>query len=295
MMPPQLAGVIVARRFAQYKDQPGILYHFPKERYLDVVSSLVGCPVAIYEPKRGGTSPNSVSGGRSAYVAGATLGRIIEDPLDVTHAYVETLDYVEFGHPVSVGDARIPGKSLQTAVRAFPAYVVEPILRAGLGAHEAIWPVAIREGLVDDRLPPDVELRDVVSVMQNRVVRDRSFRLRVVEQAYEGRCAISRLRLTNGYGRAEVDAAHIRPVTDGGPDSTRNGIALTKTLHWAFDRGLMSIHDDGRVITVERGLDGPLRALLPADGMILRPKSLADWPHPAFLAWHRANVFKGAG
>lgn len=288
-----IAGVIVARRYAQYRDEPGRLYHFPKRRYLDFVRRLVGCPVAIYEPRRGGLSSASGTGGRSAYVACATLGRIIDDPLDSEHAYVETLDFVEFASPVSADEASVPAKSLQSAVRVLPLETIEPILRAGLGALQPLWSGAVREGLVDDSIPELVRLRDVRSIMQSRVVRDRNFRLRVVEQAYDGRCAISRLRLTNGYGRAEVDAAHIRPVKDGGPDSATNGIALTKTLHWAFDRGLISLTDDGRLLKVERGLDGPLVALLPKDGAILQPESALDRPHPSFLAWHRSNVFKG--
>jgi putative restriction endonuclease len=39
------------------------------------------------------------------------------------------------------------------------------------------------------------------------------------------------LRIFNGSGRAEVQAAHIRPVADNGPDSVRNGLALSSTIH----------------------------------------------------------------
>jgi putative restriction endonuclease len=38
-------------------------------------------------------------------------------------------------------------------------------------------------------------------------------------RAYDERCAISGLRLSNGGGRAEVEAAHIRPVEHNGADS----------------------------------------------------------------------------
>jgi len=33
-------------------------------------------------------------------------------------------------------------------------------------------------------------------------------------------------------------------VEHRGPDSVRNGIALSGTVHWMFDRGLLSIDDD---------------------------------------------------
>ena len=46
------------------------------------------------------------------------------------------------------------------------------------------------------------------------------------------RCAVSGLRLIKGGRRPEVLAAHIMP--DNGPDTVRNGIALSGTVHWLF-------------------------------------------------------------
>ncbi len=45
-------------------------------------------------------------------------------------------------------------------------------------------------------------------------------------RAYDERCAITGLKLINGRGRAEVAAAHIRPVEASGPDIVSNGCAL---------------------------------------------------------------------
>ncbi len=69
-----LAGILVTRRYATYKDQPGRLYHYPKRLYESVVQSLRGCLVLTYEPRRGGTSETSMSGGRSAFTGFAFLG-----------------------------------------------------------------------------------------------------------------------------------------------------------------------------------------------------------------------------
>jgi hypothetical protein len=57
-----------------------------------------------------------------------------------------------------------------------------------------------------------------------------------VLHAYGARCAVTGWKLINGGGRAEAQAAHIRPVERGGPDSVQNGIALSGTAHWMFDR-----------------------------------------------------------
>ena len=54
------------------------------------------------------------------------------------------------------------------------------------------------------------------------------------------------LKIINGGGRAEVQAAHIRPIAHHGPDSIRNDPALSGTVHWMFDRGLLTVDDDYR-------------------------------------------------
>ena len=63
-----------------------------------------------------------------------------------------------------------------------------------------------------------------------RSARDRNFQITVL-RVYEKRFAITGLRLINGGGRAEVEAAHIRPVEYNGPDIIKNGIALSGTAH----------------------------------------------------------------
>src|SRR5437016_4011429 len=75
------------------------------------------------------------------------------------------------------------------------------------------------------------------------LIRDAAFSI-AVKAAYQETCAITGFKIINSGGRAEVQAAHIRPVADRGPDSLRNGIALCGTMHWMFDRGLISIDDD---------------------------------------------------
>jgi putative restriction endonuclease len=56
------------------------------------------------------------------------------------------------------------------------------------------------------------------------------------------------MKLINGGGRAEAQAAHIMSVEAGGPDVVINGIALSGTVHWMFDRGLISLSDSGDIL-----------------------------------------------
>jgi putative restriction endonuclease len=114
-----------------------------------------------------------------------------------------------------------------------------------------------------------------------------------VLRAYDERCAVTGLKLINGGGRAEVAAAHIRPVEHNGPDIVNNGIALSGTAHWMFDRGLITFTDDleiviSRHVNDREGAEG----LINPTRRLIGPLAARDRPHPVFLAWHRENCFK---
>lgn len=89
-------------------------------------------------------------------------------------------------------------------------------------------------------------------------------------------------------GRAEAQAAHIMRVEAGGPDTAANGIALSGTVHWMFDRGLVSLSDTGKVLLSRKinDVEG-VKNLLHGDGRARFPSEESQRPHPRFLAWHR--------
>lgn len=134
--------------------------------------------------------------------------------------------------------------------------------------------------------------RSRVSYLTSRLVRDWVFR-RIVLKAYDARCAITGLKLINGGGRAEVAAAHIRPVEANGPDIVSNGLALSGTAHWMFDRGLVSLNDDLEILISRQAndVDG-IRAIVNRTGRAPAPPRIGDRPHPHFLTWHREHCFK---
>ena len=120
--------------------------------------------------------------------------------------------------------------------------------------------------------------------------RDARFSFRVLP-AYDFTCALTRYRMIATDGKTAVDAAHIHQFKRGGPNHPTNGIALSKTAHWLFDRGFWSIADDYRVMVqpdlfAEAGDAGLL--LKPRAGReILLPSNRSYWPAQEFLAWHR--------
>jgi len=129
--------------------------------------------------------------------------------------------------------------------------------------------------------------------LEPRQVRVRSdlFRCRILG-AYSSTCAVSGVGLVDASSAFEVEAAHIVPVHRGGKDVVQNGLALSRTLHWAFDRGMIWIDDDLRLM-VSTHASPTLRNqwLMQFDGNPLRvPASHADRPDPDALRWHAKQI-----
>ena len=129
--------------------------------------------------------------------------------------------------------------------------------------------------------------RRIEQILLNRKVRDAAFRQAVLA-AYDDTCAVTGLKLINGGGRAEAQAAHVMPVEHGGPDIVQNGIALSATVHWLFDRHLISIGEDGCLLVSHNKVPVELRRLFrPEHQPIRRPSDPNLWPHVRFLDYHR--------
>ena len=105
---------------------------------------------------------------------------------------------------------------------------------------------------------------------------------------WEGRCAITGLAVP-----ALLRASHIKPWADCETDTERldvfNGLLLAPHLDAAFDRGFITVEDNGH-ITVSRALATEARKLLGLHRP-LRARGLADG-HRAYLPWHREHLFK---
>jgi putative restriction endonuclease len=126
----------------------------------------------------------------------------------------------------------------------------------------------------------------------SRPFRDAAFS-EAVKSVYQNTCAVTGLSIINGGGRAEVQAAHIRPVAASGPDSVRNGIALCSTVRWMFDRGLLSLADDYTILMARGRVPEPVRRLINPDHRLRLPPRPEFRPHLNFLRYHRESVFKG--
>jgi putative restriction endonuclease len=295
-------GVFIHRSDSIYEDSPAERYQFPSQ-YLARVEACVGDWIIYYEPIKALES--------RGYFAVAKVQQVIPDPStpDMYIAVIETGTYLDFVNPVPFRGAdgliergllneagKISGRA-QSAVRPISSADFNGITERGFPDDIALLPRVDAPAA----LPGMQEIQSVfqheqersrIAYLTSRIVRDRVFR-RIVLQAYDARCAITSLKLINGNGRAEVEAAHIRPVEANGPDIVSNGLALSGTAHWMFDRGLISIADDREILLSRHVNDtAGVRAMINKTGRILPPARAVDQPHPHFLRWHRENCFK---
>ena len=78
-----------------------------------------------------------------------------------------------------------------------------------------------------------------------------------------------------------------------GLDNLRNEVALSSTLHWMFDRGLVSIDDDYSLLFKRNAIPESALSLVNSDRRLRLPDQGIYCPYPRFLEYHREHVFKG--
>lgn len=127
-----------------------------------------------------------------------------------------------------------------------------------------------------------------------RIIRPRlgqgAFRSEVVD-AYGRRCAVTRERTLPA-----LDAAHIRPYSEGGEHEISNGLLLRRDIHSLFDRGYVTVTPDlsfevSKKIR-EQFENGRHYYGLHGSKVHVPEKSLSI-PEPGILEWHNENRFLG--
>lgn len=293
-------GIFLFREDSIYDDRPWEVYQFPRP-YLSRASQMVGDWVIFLEPAKAG---------KKGYHAVGKIIQIIPDPriADMYLAVIDPATYLEFDRDVPFqSDGAYPERSVlnemgrvsgraQAAVRTIPDADFNRIISLGLETQEPLLPRvddAIGLSAVQEEQAGFVYDEDKTKVLTMRTVRDRIFRSKVLE-AYGSRCSLTGFKFINGGGRAEVEAAHIKSVGAKGPDVVQNGLALSGTIHWMFDRGLVSVADDRQILLSNHinDVDG-VRKILNENGLAVFPEHPSERPDPRYLQWHREQCFKG--
>ena len=298
-----MKGVFEISGVSRYDDLIAERYHFPRI-YLRVAELCTGDWIIYRE--------TGANGGRKAYVAAGLVDSIDPDPADRSLFYARITQFIEFDRPVPYRDS--DGRFLERMLRELNSPAIAGRTLRGRSVRElddADFAFIVNHGLAHTLSPdqairleldkwhidtPTAELlawhadeRRVVQLLVNKKVRSAAFRGHVLD-AYDNRCAVTGLRMVNGGGKAEAQAAHIWSVADGGPDLVQNGIALSATAHWLFDRHLISLDNECRLLVSHNKVPSELMRLFPQSGeRVHLPTDPRFRPRSDYVARHRAR------
>lgn len=117
---------------------------------------------------------------------------------------------------------------------------------------------------------------------------------REIPKIYNNTCCISGMRIDATVNVSMIDACHIVPFSVSYDDTITNGIALCPNLHRAFDRGLIAIDEDYKVVVSksfkEEENNYGIRAF--ERKTINLPSKENYFPTTNNFLWHLKNIFK---
>ena len=159
--------------------------------------------------------------------------------------------------------------------------------QTGIGRH--LWEKAVfRMQVVEVEREGSVKYGDPVLVRPR--LGQGSFRM-VVTDAYQRRCSVTRERAL-----PVLEAAHIRPVSEGGQHAVSNGLLLRSDIHTLFDRGYVTITPKYE-FRVSRRLRDEFDNGEDYFGMqgaeLWLPPGVEDRPRREGLEWHNDVLFRG--
>jgi len=161
------------------------------------------------------------------------------------------------------------------------------------GAGARVWS-AVRQRLhlrSATTLPPLDADRETRRVWVEQRLGQGTFRSRVTD-AYGRRCAVTGERTL-----PVLEAAHIKPYAQQGPNRVDNGLLLRSDLHRLFDRGLVTVEPERLTFQVSERIrdeysNGRVYYELEGKPLIVLPERPDDRPNRAFLEHHRSAIFR---
>lgn len=118
-----------------------------------------------------------------------------------------------------------------------------------------------------------------------------AFRVQLTE-AYNRRCSI-----TGEKTLPVLEAAHIKPFSESGPNHISNGILLRADLHKLYDSGYITLTKDYKVEIskkIKEEFDnGKEYYKLHGCSLIVLPGDMCNRPDANYIEWHNINVYNG--
>ena len=119
---------------------------------------------------------------------------------------------------------------------------------------------------------------------------------KAVLRAYEHRCAVTGFRAAIGGRYFGCEAAHVKWLSQNGPNTVDNGFAVEPTLHKLFDVGAWTLTDDRRILVSAdfTGDESTVSRIRDLHGTRIRPP-LSGEPEVSveFIRWHRLPELGG--
>ncbi|MGM9507020.1 HNH endonuclease [Larkinella sp. GY13] len=117
-----------------------------------------------------------------------------------------------------------------------------------------------------------------------------AFRLSVID-AYNKRCAI-----TGEKTLPVLEAAHIKPFAESGPNQTANGLLLRSDMHKLFDDGYITITPNLKVEVSKRIREefnnGQEYYQYHGKSLMVLPELTTNRPSPLYLDYHNHTIFR---
>lgn len=117
-----------------------------------------------------------------------------------------------------------------------------------------------------------------------------AFRLSVID-AYNKRCAI-----TGEKTLPVLEAAHIKPFAESGPNQTSNGLLLRSDMHKLFDNGYITITPNLKIEVSKRIQEefdnGREYYQYHGKSLLTLPEVEANRPSALFLDYHNTTIFR---
>lgn len=112
----------------------------------------------------------------------------------------------------------------------------------------------------------------------------------LVTSAYKRRCAIS-----GEKALPVLQAAHIKPFNEQGPNSVNNGLLLRSDFHILFDRGYLTITPEYKIEVSKRIKEefdnGKHYYAFHGNKLYALPRLVQDRPRLEYIQWHNENVY----
>lgn len=156
-----------------------------------------------------------------------------------------------------------------------------------LDEHSTVSEIlAALRNLSPEEVPQEETESNLESIKREK--RESAFKQGIYE-IYEC-CAVCGFRIEAPDGSHNLEAAHIRPKSQGGPDVLQNGIALCTRHHWAFDSGWFYITTDYDIVVRDKPELAGYDEIEAYDGASLHvPESNSLRPHPTFLEQRKSS------